>query len=90
MNKAELINAMVTESGLSKSDALKALHAFTHVVTSTLKRDEKVILVGFGTFSVGVRASRVGVNPSTGKKIEIPSKRVAKFKAGSDLMAEVE
>lgn len=90
MNKAELINAMAENSGLSKADSKKALDAFTTVVTETLKSGQKVSLVGFGTFSVGERSARTGINPSTKKPIEIPAKKVAKFKAGAELSSAVE
>ena len=85
MNKAELISAIADKSGLSKVDSKKALDAFIGSVTDTLKAGEKVILVGFGTFSVADRAAREGVNPSTKQKIKIPAKKVAKFKPGADL-----
>lgn len=85
MNKAELINAIATESGLSKADSKKALDAFITTVTETLKKGDKVSLVGFGVFSVGERAGRTGINPSTKAPITIPAKKVAKFKAGTDL-----
>ena len=85
MNKAELIGAIAEKSGLSKADSKKALDAFVGSVTDTLKAGEKVILVGFGTFSVAERAAREGVNPSTKQKIKIPAKKVAKFKPGADL-----
>jgi len=85
MNKSELINSIAEKSGLSKADSKKALDAFIETVTATLKAEEKVILVGFGTFSVAERAAREGVNPSTKQKIKIPAKKVAKFKPGADL-----
>ena len=82
MNKSELINAMAAESGLSKTDAKKALDAFISVVTNAMKEGDKVALVGFGTFSVSERAGRTGINPSTKQPIEIPAKKVVKFKPG--------
>lgn len=85
MNKSDLIQAMAAQSGLSKTDAKKALDAFISSVTKALKAGDKVALVGFGTFSVSERASRTGINPSTKQPIEIPAKKVAKFKAGADL-----
>ena len=78
MNKAELINAMAAESGLSKVDSKKA-------VTKALSAGDKISLVGFGTFSVAERSARMGINPSTKKAIEIPAKKVAKFKPGAEL-----
>lgn len=90
MNKVQLITAMAEESGLTKSDTKKALDAFMASVSKALKEDGKVSLVGFGTFSVAVRAERTGVNPSTKQKITIPEKKVVKFKAGAELADTVE
>ncbi|RGM49896.1 MULTISPECIES: HU family DNA-binding protein [Bacteroides] len=88
MNKAELISAMAAEAGLSKVESKKALDAFIVSVTKALKAGDKVSLVGFGTFSVVERAERTGINPATKKTIQIPAKKVAKFKAGSELTIE--
>ena len=85
MTKADLVNSIAEKAGLSKADAEKALKAFTDAVTDALKADEKVSLVGFGTFSVGQRAARTGQNPQTGAKINIPAAKVPKFKAGKAL-----
>jgi len=85
VTKADLVNSIAEKAGLSKSDAEKALKAFTDAVTDALKAGEKVSLVGFGTFSVGDRAARTGQNPQTGAKIEIPAAKVPKFKAGKAL-----
>ena len=90
MNKSELINAMAAESGLSKTDAKKALDAFISVVTNAMKEGDKVALVGFGTFSVSERAGRTGINPSTKQPIEIPAKKVVKFKAGNELESAIQ
>ncbi len=90
MNKAELINAIAAESGLSKTDSKKALEAFVSCVSNALKDGDKVALVGFGTFQVSERAERTGINPSTKQTITIPAKKVAKFKAGAELSAAVE
>lgn len=85
MTKADLVNAIAEKAGLSKADAEKSLKAMTDAVTEALKADEKVSLVGFGTFSVGQRAARQGQNPQTGAKIDIPAAKVPKFKAGKAL-----
>lgn len=90
MTKADLVNAMAEKAGLSKSDAEKALKAFTDAITDALKAGEKVALVGFGTFSVGERAARTGQNPQTGEKIEIPAAKSPKFKAGKALKDSVQ
>lgn len=85
MNKAELIDAMASGAGLSKADAKKALDSFVDATTGALKNGERVALVGFGSFSVSTRSARKGRNPQTGKEIDIPEKKVVKFKAGADL-----
>ena len=85
MNKADFVNAMAAESGLTKADASKALNAFIAAVTAALKEGDKVALVGFGTFGVSERAARKGVNPSNGQSIEIPAKKVVRFKPGTEL-----
>lgn len=85
MNKAELINAMAEESGLSKADSKKALDAFVSTVIKTLKEGDKIALVGFGTFSVSERGERTGINPATKATITIPAKKIAKFKPGAEL-----
>ena len=86
MNKSELIDAMAQDAGITKVAAKAALESFMDNVMTTLKKkDGKVSLVGFGTFSVAERAARQGINPATKKPIKIAAKKVAKFKAGSDL-----
>ncbi|QNR24126.1 MULTISPECIES: HU family DNA-binding protein [Croceimicrobium] len=89
MNKADLIDAMAAEAGISKAAAKKALDAFTDKVTETLAGGGRVSLVGFGTFSTSERSAREGRNPQTGQTIQIPAKTVAKFKAGSELNAKL-
>jgi DNA-binding protein HU-beta len=81
---------MAEKAGLSKTDAEKALKAFTDAITDALKAGEKVALVGFGTFSVGERAARTGQNPQTGEKIDIPAAKSPKFKAGKALKDSVQ
>ncbi|MBQ8832391.1 MAG: HU family DNA-binding protein [Paludibacteraceae bacterium] len=85
MNKMELVAAVAAEAGLTKAQAQKAVEATVNAVAGALKNGEKVQLVGFGTFSVVEKAAREGVNPATGAKIQIPAKKVAKFKAGAGL-----
>jgi len=89
MNKAELIEAMASKSGLTKKDATAALDAFTSTVTETLAKKEAVALIGFGTFSTSKRAAREGINPSTGAKLQISATTVAKFKVGAKLKEAV-
>ena len=82
MNKAELIASIATKSELSKKDAEKALNAFIESVQCALKKDDKIQLVGFGSFEVRKRAARKGRNPQTKKEITIPASKVPVFKAG--------
>ena len=89
MNKAELVEAIASESKLTKADAQRALEGFINATTKALKKGDRVALVGFGSFSVAKRAARTGRNPQTGKEIKIAAKKVAKFKAGADLAAKV-
>ena len=88
MNKTELVEAMATESGLSKGDSKKALDAFLASVGKAMKAGDKVAPVGFGTFSVAERSARTGINPSTKQVIQIPAKKVVKFKPGTELTVE--
>lgn len=85
MNKAELIEAIAADAGLSKADSKKALDAFITATTKALKKGDRVALVGFGSWSVTKRAARTGRNPQTGKEIKISAKKVVKFKAGAEL-----
>lgn len=82
MNKAELIAAMAEKSELTKKDTEKALNAFLETVQGALKKDDKVQLVGFGTFEVKKRAARTGINPQTKKAIKINASKAPSFKAG--------
>ena len=85
MNKTELIDAIALDCGLSKADANRALDAFTGIVTESLAKGEDVVLVGFGTFTTSQRGARTGRNPQTGAVINIPARKVAKFKVGKKL-----
>lgn len=85
MNKAELIDAIAADAGITKAQAKKAIDSFTDNVGKTLKKGDRISLVGFGTFSVIKRNARNGRNPKTGAPINIHAKNVAKFKAGSEL-----
>jgi DNA-binding protein HU-beta len=89
MTKAELIDVMAADAGISKAAAAKALGCFMTAVTKELKKSGKLVLVGFGTFSVAKRKAREGRNPQTGKTIKIPAKKVVKFKAGKALADKV-
>jgi len=85
MNKTELIDAMAADAGITKAAAKKALESFLGNVEGSLKKGNRVSLVGFGSWAVSKRNAREGRNPSTGQTIQIPAKNVVKFKAGSDL-----
>lgn len=89
MNKTNLIDAMAEDAGISKAAAKKSLESFLENVEGSLKKGDRVSLVGFGSWSVSKRAAREGRNPQTGKTIKIAAKNVVKFKAGSDLQKAV-
>lgn len=85
MNKAELVEAMVAKTGYSKKAITESLNAFISVVSKTLKADDKIQLVGFGTFEVRKRSARKGRNPQTKEEIKIPASKAPAFKAGKAL-----
>ena len=89
MNKTDLINHISDKSELTKADSKKALESLVSCVGEALSKNEKVSLIGFGTFSVSKRAEREGRNPQTGAKIKIAAKNVVKFKPGSELTEKV-
>lgn len=85
MNKTELVAAIAEKSELSKKDTEKFVNAFTETVKETLKKGDKIQLIGFGTFDVTKRAARTGRNPQTGAEIKIPASIAPKFTAGKAL-----
>jgi DNA-binding protein HU-beta len=85
MNKGDLIEQMAADSGISKAQATEALNSVINSIRKTLKKGDKVTLVGFGTFSITKRAARTGRNPQTGEAIKIKAKKIVKFKAGKEL-----
>ena len=89
MNKAELVNAMATETGVSKKDVEKVLNSFINVVSNEMANKGKVQLVGFGTFETRQRAARTGLNPQTKEEIKIPACTSPAFKAGKALKDKV-
>ncbi|OPY09754.1 MAG: DNA-binding protein HRL53 [Syntrophus sp. PtaB.Bin001] len=89
MTKAELISVIAEEAGITKASAAKALASYVGVVAKELKKNGKIGLVGFGSFSVVKRKAREGRNPQTGKAIKIPAKKVVKFKPGKELSEKV-
>ena len=89
MNKNELVASVADASGLTKSDAAKAVDGVFASITSALKSGGDVRIVGFGTFSVANRAATTGRNPRTGETIQIKASKQPKFKAGSPLKDSV-
>lgn len=89
MNKAGLIEKVSDETGLTKKDIRLVVDATMEIVSSTLGKEEKVILVGFGTFQVRNRKARRGRNPQTGEELQIPAKKVPKFVPGKGLKEKV-
>ena len=89
MNKAELVEAISNETGLSKTKSGEVVNSIVKVISESLAKGEKVSLTGFGTWSTSARAERKGRNPKTGEEITIPGKTVAKFKAGNELNKSV-
>ena len=85
MNKTDLINEIAAKAELSKVDAKKALDAVLESISQALANDDKVALIGFGTFSVTEKGARTGINPQTKQKIEIPARKVVKSQPGADL-----
>lgn len=85
MNKTELINQIADSADISKKAAGEALKSFMATITDTMKKEDKVTLIGFGTFSVNKRPARTCRNPQTGKEMKVPAKKVVKFKVGKNL-----
>lgn len=89
-NKNDLVAVVANNTGLSKTDAAKAVDAVFAAITEALQKGDEVRLVGFGTFAVSERAASEGRNPRTGDKIEIPASKQPKFKAGKGLKDAVQ
>ncbi|MBU0944189.1 MAG: HU family DNA-binding protein [Proteobacteria bacterium] len=85
MNKGDLIEKVARECGLSKTASDQVLNSILNAITGAVAIGDKVTLIGFGTFSVSARPAREGRNPQTGDTIQIPARKVVKFKAGSKL-----
>lgn len=85
MNKTMFIAKVAEKSGLDRKNADKAVEAVIETICEALKEDDKVQIMGFGTFEVKSRAARTGRNPSTGETIEIPASKMPVFKAGKTL-----
>ena len=89
MNKGELVGEVAGKVGLTKKEAGDVVDAVTSAITDTLAMEEKVTLVGFGTFQVRKRKARTGVNPQTRERLDIPAKNVVRFKAGKGFRERV-
>ena len=89
MNKADLIDKIAKDARISKTAASRTLDSIVDGVTKSLKKGERVALVGFGTFSVSKRKARIGRNPQTGEQIQIKARRVARFRPGKELAAAI-
>ena len=89
MKKVELVEAVATNAGLTKADAIKAIDATFDAITEALKKGDKITLIGFGTFAVSKREARTGRNPQTGAAVNIPARNAVTFKAGTQLKNEV-
>lgn len=89
MSKADLVEFMAEKAGLTKADAGRALDAFMEGVTKGLKKEKKVTLVGFGTFTSKKRDARTARNPQTGEAVKIPARNAVSFKVGSKLKEAV-
>lgn len=85
MNKTDLVNEIAAKAGLNKTEAKAALDATLESIEQALANDDKVSLIGFGTFSISEKAEHYGINPRTKEKILIPARKVVKFKPSSDL-----
>jgi DNA-binding protein HU-beta len=89
MNKSELVDALASASGLTKTVANKVLNTFMKTITEVLQEGGSVVLPGFGSFKTGNRSERLGRNPRTGQTMKIPASRVPKFIAGKGLKDSV-
>ena len=85
MNRTDLVNEIAAKAGMNKNSAKAALDACRESIAQALANEDKVALLGFGTFSVQQKEARTGINPRTKEKIEIPARKVVKFKPGVDL-----
>ncbi len=89
MTKAELITGMAKSTGLTKADSERALNSFLDIVKSTIKKEGKLPLAGFGTFVVVNRKARTGRNPQTGKPIQIKASKVVRFRPGKEFKESI-
>ncbi len=89
LNKGDLVGKIAKDAGLTKAKAEKAFSSLVRSVTASLKKGQKVTIVGFGTFSVAKRKARMGRNPQTGAPIKIAARKIPKFASGSELKKAV-
>jgi DNA-binding protein HU-beta len=89
MNKTELVKAVSTQAELTQKDAAKVIDALLETISNTLAKEEKIQLIGFGTFEVRERSARKGRNPQTGEEIDIAASKVPAFKPGKELKEAV-
>jgi DNA-binding protein HU-beta len=85
MNKATIIDMIAKDAGITKTAAADAVDSLVNGITKALKKNQRVTLVGFGTWSVSKRKARTGRNPQTGETIKIKAKKAVRFKAGKQL-----
>jgi len=85
MNKTELINAVAEAAGVSKKDTAAVVNAAIEVITKAIAKDDKVQIIGFGTFETRKRNARTSINPRTKEKVKVPATKVPAFKAGQAL-----
>lgn len=89
MNKSDLIGAIASSTGLTKTQAEKAVNAYHETVINSIQNGNSVSVVGFGTFSAGERKERTGRNPKTGAILTIKAAKVPRFKPGKALRDSV-
>lgn len=89
MNKSELINSLSEETNFSKKDIAKVLASFTRIVERALRKGDKVSITGFGTYWLSKRPARVGINPATKERINLPAVNVPRFKPGKHLKEQL-
>lgn len=85
MNKGDLVKEIAAKAGLNKVAAKAALDACLESIAQALVNDDKVQLIGFGTFSMAEKPERTGINPRTKEKITIPARKTVKFKPAAEL-----
>ena len=90
MNKSELIEAISEETTFSKKDVTRVLASFTRIIERTLKKGDKISLTGFGTYWISKRPARLGINPTTKERIQLPAVNVPRFKPGKHLKTNME